>query len=303
MTSPCEKLIRRDIARTYPEHDFFKEKDSLGQEVLFNVMKVTCPFVPEEAECVQITTRAVNNFITVNPQWMNVCLTHWNESYLLQAYSLVDREVGYCQGSAFIVGLLLMQVIILTTQTHWVNLLHQTDWQVCKAEEQIGALISSCRFTRCQKRRLSVCLWSWCKTTDCGSSSSPVWQSWDSACTSLSAWSRWNLVQSLKKVPDRHVLLKLSNFESLPSRSNSQSFTYTSRLRAFTPPCMPPPGSSPSSSPPSLCPSPQGSSISSCARSVQRSGGCISIYMYRNDIPYLYTSQSINRIHLCTSSR
>ncbi|NWS74482.1 EVI5 protein, partial [Crotophaga sulcirostris] len=65
MTSPCEKLIRRDIARTYPEHDFFKEKDSLGQEVLFNVMK---------------------------------------------AYSLVDREVGYCQGSAFIVGLLLMQM-------------------------------------------------------------------------------------------------------------------------------------------------------------------------------------------------
>ncbi|XP_064927203.1 ecotropic viral integration site 5 protein homolog isoform X3 [Columba livia] len=65
MTSPCEKLIRRDIARTYPEHDFFREKDSLGQEVLFNVMK---------------------------------------------AYSLVDREVGYCQGSAFIVGLLLMQM-------------------------------------------------------------------------------------------------------------------------------------------------------------------------------------------------
>lgn len=29
---------------------------------------------------------------------------------LFQAYSLVDREVGYCQGSAFIVGLLLMQV-------------------------------------------------------------------------------------------------------------------------------------------------------------------------------------------------
>ncbi|XP_050179224.1 EVI5-like protein, partial [Myiozetetes cayanensis] len=29
---------------------------------------------------------------------------------LFQAYSLVDREVGYCQGSAFIVGLLLMQM-------------------------------------------------------------------------------------------------------------------------------------------------------------------------------------------------
>ncbi|XP_016160963.1 PREDICTED: EVI5-like protein, partial [Ficedula albicollis] len=41
MSSPCERLIRRDIARTYPEHDFFKGQDSLGQEVLFNVMKVT----------------------------------------------------------------------------------------------------------------------------------------------------------------------------------------------------------------------------------------------------------------------
>lgn len=63
--SPCEKVIRRDIARTYPEHEFFKEKDGEGQECLFNVIK---------------------------------------------AYSLHDREVGYCQGMAFIVGLLLMEM-------------------------------------------------------------------------------------------------------------------------------------------------------------------------------------------------
>ncbi|XP_063703670.1 ecotropic viral integration site 5 ortholog isoform X3 [Culicoides brevitarsis] len=62
-TSACEKVIRRDVARTYPEHEFFKEKE--GQEALFNVIK---------------------------------------------AYSLHDREVGYCQGSGFIVGLLLMQM-------------------------------------------------------------------------------------------------------------------------------------------------------------------------------------------------
>ncbi|OQV13540.1 Ecotropic viral integration site 5-like protein [Hypsibius exemplaris] len=61
-SSPCEKLIARDIARTYPNHEYFKEKDGLGQGGLYNVMK---------------------------------------------AYSLYDREVGYCQGSAFIVGLLL----------------------------------------------------------------------------------------------------------------------------------------------------------------------------------------------------
>ena len=34
------QVIRRDITRTYPEHDFFKEKNGLGQESLFNVMKV-----------------------------------------------------------------------------------------------------------------------------------------------------------------------------------------------------------------------------------------------------------------------
>lgn len=69
--SACEKVIRRDIARTYPEHDFFKKKDGIGQEALFNVMK---------------------------------------------AYSIHDREVGYCQGTAFIVGLLLMQVYTLMSQ-------------------------------------------------------------------------------------------------------------------------------------------------------------------------------------------
>lgn len=40
MSSPCEKVIQRDITRTYPEHDFFKERQGLGQESLFNVIKV-----------------------------------------------------------------------------------------------------------------------------------------------------------------------------------------------------------------------------------------------------------------------
>ncbi|KAL7054445.1 hypothetical protein AAHC03_026103 [Spirometra sp. Aus1] len=64
-TSPFERAIRRDVSRTYPKHDFFKDKGAGGQTSLYNVMK---------------------------------------------AYSLHDREVGYCQGSGFIVGLLLMQM-------------------------------------------------------------------------------------------------------------------------------------------------------------------------------------------------
>lgn len=111
-----------------------------------------------------------------------------------QAYSLVDREVGYCQGSAFIVGLLLMQVIIQSSpHMHTNTLIHglPASSLTCLVKNGlIYGLISFCSFCRCQKRRLSVCLLSWCKTTDYESSSNPVWLSWDSACTSLSLWSR-----------------------------------------------------------------------------------------------------------------
>ncbi|RWS24245.1 TBC1 domain family member-like protein, partial [Leptotrombidium deliense] len=64
-SSPCEKVIKRDIARTYPKHEFFKDNDGRGQSGLYNVMK---------------------------------------------AYSIHDSEVGYCQGSAFLVGVLLLQM-------------------------------------------------------------------------------------------------------------------------------------------------------------------------------------------------
>jgi len=43
MTSPFEKTISRDITRTFPGHDLFKEKDGIGQESLFNVMKASMP--------------------------------------------------------------------------------------------------------------------------------------------------------------------------------------------------------------------------------------------------------------------
>ena len=40
MNLSFEKVIRRDISRTYPQHELFKEKNGLGQERLFNVIKV-----------------------------------------------------------------------------------------------------------------------------------------------------------------------------------------------------------------------------------------------------------------------
>eukprot|EP00833_Pecoramyces_ruminatium_P006157 jgi/Orpsp1_1/1180189/evm.model.c7180000072448.1 len=35
-----EKIIRRDLSRTFPDHDYFKDSEGPGQESLFNVMKV-----------------------------------------------------------------------------------------------------------------------------------------------------------------------------------------------------------------------------------------------------------------------
>jgi hypothetical protein len=61
--SPFEKHIQKDLTRTFPEHDFFK--NGPGQEALQNILK---------------------------------------------AYSVYDKEVGYCQGSPFLVGLLLLQM-------------------------------------------------------------------------------------------------------------------------------------------------------------------------------------------------
>lgn len=34
-----EKIIRRDLARTFPGHEFFKDPEGPGQTSLFNVLK------------------------------------------------------------------------------------------------------------------------------------------------------------------------------------------------------------------------------------------------------------------------
>ena len=68
-TSVHEKLIMRDLNRTFPKHEYFRDQNGIGQEGLFNVVK---------------------------------------------AYSLYDKEVGYCQGISFVVGPLLLNVSAVT---------------------------------------------------------------------------------------------------------------------------------------------------------------------------------------------
>ncbi|KAI8141101.1 rab-GTPase-TBC domain-containing protein [Fennellomyces sp. T-0311] len=63
--SPYERIIQRDLARTFPNVDMFKQEGGDGQQALERVLK---------------------------------------------AYSLYDAHVGYCQGLAFLVGPLLMNM-------------------------------------------------------------------------------------------------------------------------------------------------------------------------------------------------
>lgn len=66
--SPHERIIQRDLSRTFPRIDMFKQENGQGQASMKRI---------------------------------------------LEAYSLYDLNVGYCQGLAFLVGPLLMNVIIL----------------------------------------------------------------------------------------------------------------------------------------------------------------------------------------------
>ena len=67
-TSPQEKLIRKDIARTFPKQDFFRQQPSGsgGQESLFNVCKAYSLYDPE-------VNYVQGMAFIVGPILMNVC--------------------------------------------------------------------------------------------------------------------------------------------------------------------------------------------------------------------------------------
>lgn len=50
-TSPHEKLIRRDLSRTFPTLPYFKDNDGEGQEMLFNVIKAYSLFDEHVGYC------------------------------------------------------------------------------------------------------------------------------------------------------------------------------------------------------------------------------------------------------------
>ena len=68
-TSPQEKLIRKDISRTFPKQDYFRLKDGPnGQEGLFNVCKAYSLYDPE-------VNYVQGMAFIVGPLLLNVCLS------------------------------------------------------------------------------------------------------------------------------------------------------------------------------------------------------------------------------------
>ncbi|ORZ37037.1 rab-GTPase-TBC domain-domain-containing protein [Catenaria anguillulae PL171] len=51
LPSPFEKLIQRDLPRTFPGHEFFSEAGGPGQEALYNVVKAYSLYDPEVGYC------------------------------------------------------------------------------------------------------------------------------------------------------------------------------------------------------------------------------------------------------------
>ncbi|VDD77964.1 unnamed protein product [Mesocestoides corti] len=149
--SPYERAIKRDISRTYPKHDFFKDKffvchGNRGPSIVpwilgligrgeraSNTNAWGFPLSYWGLITLSAPSRCLSSLLTdfVTHQ-CGVFLQPWSSvasrahSFhlscdlgsggqqslfnVMKAYSLHDREVGYCQGSGFIVGLLLMQV-------------------------------------------------------------------------------------------------------------------------------------------------------------------------------------------------
>jgi hypothetical protein len=100
-SSRCEKIIERDLARTFPDNDYFKDRQGLGQRSLFNVLK---------------------------------------------AYSIYDPEIGYCQGLAFVVGALLLNMPEEQTFCVFVKLMNEYNFRPMYTPKMIGLQLINYQF-------------------------------------------------------------------------------------------------------------------------------------------------------------
>ena len=81
LSSPYEKMIIRDLARTFPKHEFFKHADGLGQESLFNVMKAYSLYDPEVGYCQGLSFIVGALLLHMPDEQAFSCLVHLMHTY------------------------------------------------------------------------------------------------------------------------------------------------------------------------------------------------------------------------------
>ncbi|KAI8928101.1 rab-GTPase-TBC domain-containing protein [Entophlyctis helioformis] len=106
-----EKIIQRDLARTFPKHPYFVDADGPGQTSLFNVLK---------------------------------------------AYSIYDQEIGYCQGIAFVVGPLLLNMPEEQAFCVLVRLMYDYGFRDLFSPKMIGLQLRNYQFDKLVEEQFPV---------------------------------------------------------------------------------------------------------------------------------------------------
>ncbi|KAI4228331.1 MAG: hypothetical protein L6R36_001690 [Xanthoria steineri] len=108
-TSPYQNLIGKDIGRSFPNVDMFKDPDGEGQKMLAKV---------------------------------------------LEAYSIYDQKIGYCQGLGFVVGPLLMHMADKEAFCVLVRLMEHYNLRSCFLPDLSGLHLRIYQFQHLLKRHL-----------------------------------------------------------------------------------------------------------------------------------------------------
>lgn len=72
--SNCENVIQRDINRTFPAHDFFKEAGGLGQDSLYRISKAYAVHDTEVGYCQGLSFLAATLLLHVS----TICNGGWD---------------------------------------------------------------------------------------------------------------------------------------------------------------------------------------------------------------------------------
>lgn len=76
--SSCESVILRDINRTFPAHDFFKETGGLGQDSLYRISKAYAVYDEEVGYCQGLSFLVASLLLHVS-NWhpmVDICKKH-----------------------------------------------------------------------------------------------------------------------------------------------------------------------------------------------------------------------------------